>query len=198
MFIGQLYFFSHRFPLWIIAQVPFPSPKINSTITNKIRLFCAFLPPSKLVVHFWLLFLKNYIYKAKYYCSQESKLLSKLTKVFILWDLFISFYVCFGCMYVCSLCECWISMPLRRGHWSPGTGVTEGCESPSGCWEPHPGPLQKRGSPKGWVLTTDPSLWTFKLLLWLLDLRFCLERVSFNNKSAKSAFRMWRSFWNWI
>lgn len=34
-----------------------------------------------------------------------------------------------------------------------GAGVKDGCEPQSGCWEPHPGPLQKQQAP----LTTEPS-----------------------------------------
>ena len=36
---------------------------------------------------------------------------------------------------------------LRRpeeGVGSPGTGITDGCEPPCGCWESNPGPLEEQ------------------------------------------------------
>lgn len=32
----------------------------------------------------------------------------------------------------------------RRGHHVPGTGITNGCEQPSGYWEWNPGPVQEQ------------------------------------------------------
>ena len=37
---------------------------------------------------------------------------------------------------------------------SPGTGVTDGCEPPCGCWELNPGPIEE----KPVLLATEPSL----------------------------------------
>ena len=42
---------------------------------------------------------------------------------------------------------------LQRGCY-----ITDGCESPRGCWEPNPGPLQDQQVP----LTTEPTLQTPK------------------------------------
>ena len=39
----------------------------------------------------------------------------------------------------------------QEGVRCPGTGVTDGCELPCGCWELNPGPLEK-------LLTAEPSL----------------------------------------
>lgn len=36
---------------------------------------------------------------------------------------------------------------------SPGPGVSDGCESTCGCWEPNPGPLQEQ---KVFIITTEP------------------------------------------
>lgn len=30
----------------------------------------------------------------------------------------------------------------RREHGSPGTGIIDGCDLPSGCWESNPSPLE--------------------------------------------------------
>ena len=46
-----------------------------------------------------------------------------------------------------------VSEEARRGHWIPGTGVTNGCELPCGCWELTPGPLEEQSV----ILTTEPS-----------------------------------------
>lgn len=35
-------------------------------------------------------------------------------------------------------------VPARRGHWILGTGIIDGCELPSGCWESNPGPLEEQ------------------------------------------------------
>jgi hypothetical protein len=44
---------------------------------------------------------------------------------------------------------------LREGIRSPGTGVTESCELPRGCWELYQDPLGEQPVP----LTSEPSLW---------------------------------------
>lgn len=62
-------------------------------------------------------------------------------------DLFILIiYVwVFACLYVCvHRVNDW---PLRRPEGStgsPGAGIIAGCESPSRCWKPNPGPPQKQ------------------------------------------------------
>jgi hypothetical protein len=48
------------------------------------------------------------------------------------------------CLYAC-LCE---------GVVSPGTGVTDSCGLPCGCWELNPGPLEEQRV----LLITKPSL----------------------------------------
>jgi len=35
-------------------------------------------------------------------------------------------------------------MPGAPGVRSPGAGVTDGCESPCGCWETNPSPLEEQ------------------------------------------------------
>jgi hypothetical protein len=47
------------------------------------------------------------------------------------------------CLHVC----------LREGVGSPGTGVTDSCELPSGCWELNLGPLGEQPV----LLVTEPS-----------------------------------------
>jgi hypothetical protein len=67
----------------------------------------------------------------------------------------------FKCMYVYGS---FVSMNIYIQHvqhpWrpekstgAPRTGVTDGYQLPSGCWEPNPGPLQKQSLP----LTTGAS-----------------------------------------
>lgn len=50
--------------------------------------------------------------------------------------------------------ECRCPPSPEEGVRSPGNGATDGCEKPTGCWEPNPGPLQEWYSP----LTAEPSL----------------------------------------
>ena len=46
-----------------------------------------------------------------------------------------------ACLHVCM---CAMYMPgvhgVQIGFWIPGTGVTDGCELPCGCWDWNPGP----------------------------------------------------------
>lgn len=51
------------------------------------------------------------------------------------------------CFYLCSLHVC-------EGIRNPGTGVTDKCELPCGCWEMNPGPLEELPV----LLTTEPCL----------------------------------------
>lgn len=41
----------------------------------------------------------------------------------------------FACMSVCVPFACLVYAEARRGTSSLGTGVTDGCEVTSGCWE---------------------------------------------------------------
>ena len=59
--------------------------------------------------------------------------------------MFILFYMygCFACMYVCTV---WVQRSEEEVG-SSGTGVTDGCELPCGCWEPNSGPLEEQAVP---------------------------------------------------
>jgi len=59
----------------------------------------------------------------------------------------MSMSVLLACMYVHSVYL--VAMEVR-----PGTGVTDGCEPPCGCWEVNPGPLPEQKV----LLATEPSL----------------------------------------
>jgi hypothetical protein len=48
----------------------------------------------------------------------------------------------------------WMPSEDRRGHWSPWSGVVDGCEPPCGCQESNLGPLQEQQL----LFTTKPSL----------------------------------------
>jgi hypothetical protein len=41
---------------------------------------------------------------------------------------------------VCLCVPVWtqLQLPLEKGSRTPGTGITDGCELPCGCWEPDP------------------------------------------------------------
>jgi hypothetical protein len=52
----------------------------------------------------------------------------------------IYFYILF-CL--CALCKCLVLVEARRGHQSPETGGTDGCEPPCGCWKPNSRSLQE-------------------------------------------------------
>ena len=47
-------------------------------------------------------------------------------------------------MYVCMSCVCLAFEEARRGVRSPGTGITDSCELPCGCWQLNAGPLQEQ------------------------------------------------------
>lgn len=51
-----------------------------------------------------------------------------------LWPVFMSVH---------SVCVCWL-WKSEKGVGSPGTGVTNGCEQPCGCWKLSPGSLEKQ------------------------------------------------------
>jgi hypothetical protein len=56
-------------------------------------------------------------------------------------------YGCFFCMHVSAPCTCAVFRCL-------GTGVTDSCEPPRGCWESDPGPQQDQPV----LLSTEPPL----------------------------------------
>lgn len=45
--------------------------------------------------------------------------------------------ICMSVHHVCAWCP-------RKGVGSPGTGVSNGCELPGGCWEPNSGHVEER------------------------------------------------------
>ena len=47
------------------------------------------------------------------------------------------------CMCMCTMCMQYLRKP-EEGTRSSGTGVTDGCESLCGCWEPNTGLLEKQ------------------------------------------------------
>ena len=57
------------------------------------------------------------------------------------WPFFLIFIFIhvYGCLNVCTCTAC-MQCPQRPGDdtGSPGTGVTDGCKSTYGCWEPDP------------------------------------------------------------
>ena len=59
-------------------------------------------------------------------------------------------FACLSMYHVCAWCLWW----PEEGIGSPGTGVTDSCELPCGCWELNPGPLEEQSV----LLTTGPSL----------------------------------------
>jgi hypothetical protein len=56
-------------------------------------------------------------------------------------------------MYVQHVCA-WYPWRLEEGVRSPGTGVKDACETPHGCWESNPDPLQEQQV----LLVTEPPL----------------------------------------
>ena len=71
-------------------------------------------------------------------------------------NLLIIFYVhwCFACMSDCEVVT------------SPGHGVKDQCELPSGCWELNPGSLKEQAV----LLTAEPSSWPQFLFLFVFEL----------------------------
>jgi hypothetical protein len=63
----------------------------------------------------------------------------------------ITYDVC--AFILCSLEFC-LHVYLYEGVEFPGTGVTDRCKLPCGCWKLNPGPLEEQP-----VLTTYPSLY---------------------------------------
>ena len=63
-------------------------------------------------------------------------------------------YRCFAYMSVCVPYVYLVSMEARRGHWIPGTGVTDGCELLCGSWDLNMSLLEVQPV----LLTAEPSL----------------------------------------
>jgi hypothetical protein len=58
---------------------------------------------------------------------------------------FFILYVWVFCMHACLYhMRAWCWQRPQEGVGSSGTEVTDGCESPCGCWELNPGPLEKQ------------------------------------------------------
>lgn len=83
------------------------------------------------------------------------------------------------CMSVCSM-HAWYLQISEGGLRSPGTGVTEGCDLPWGCWEATPGLLQEQA-----LLISQPSfqplIFLLYLLIFKLILSICLHAWSQDN-----------------
>ena len=68
--------------------------------------------------------------------------------------------LCLFCVCVClHACLCTMYAPgahrvQKEGVRSPGTGITDGCEPPHGCWKLNLGPLEEQPV----FLTSEPSL----------------------------------------
>ena len=56
---------------------------------------------------------------------------------------------------------CGVHTEVSREHQIPWTWITDGCESPCGCWDLNPGPLEEQPV----LLTAEPSL---QPLMWPL------------------------------
>lgn len=48
-------------------------------------------------------------------------------------------YVCSSCISVGASCACLVTEEAREDDGIPGTGITDVCELPCGCWELNPG-----------------------------------------------------------
>lgn len=69
--------------------------------------------------------------------------------VVVVMFIFIVNFICLGVLPACmSVFRCLPSAHRgQRGVYSPGSGVTDGCELPwdgCECWEPHPGTLERQ------------------------------------------------------
>ena len=62
-------------------------------------------------------------------------------------------------MHVCAPLTCLVRP--EGGDRSPGTGVTDSCEPPRGCWELNPGPLEEQPV----LLTDELSLQSLRMPL---------------------------------
>lgn len=74
-----------------------------------------------------------------------------------------SWCVCVGDLPACVVCtmctQC--SRMIEESAPSPGTGVTDSCESPCECWEPSPGLLEAANALNHWAMS--PAFSPFKM-----------------------------------
>lgn len=63
-------------------------------------------------------------------------------------------YEYFPWMYECGLQACLEPTEARKRHWILGSGVTDACEPPCGCWKLNLGPLGEQQM----LLSPEPSL----------------------------------------
>jgi hypothetical protein len=80
---------------------------------------------------------------------------------------FPSFYFIYmAVLPVCvsAPCTCLVSMEASRVVGSTGTGVTDGCELPCGCWELNLGPLQEQ---PGYLAANPPPQYQVCKILWV-------------------------------
>lgn len=61
-------------------------------------------------------------------------------------------FAIFACRYDYTTWCLWRS---EEGVGSSGTGITDVCELPFGCWELIPGPLEEESVLLGWSLNSD-------------------------------------------
>lgn len=110
---------------------------------------------------------------------------------------FILFYACkcFACIYDVHHMHVWYLQNSEDVEFSE-IGVMDGCESPCGCWELNPGPLQDHQV----LSTTEPSLWplfffllfftkdNFNVYGWFPCLRVCAPSVCSADRGQKRVF----------
>ena len=69
-------------------------------------------------------------------------------------NFFIFYLFIFNFLFIlCTLVFC-LHVCLCKGVQSHGTGATDSCKLPCGCWDLNPGPLEEQPV----LLTTEPSL----------------------------------------
>lgn len=73
----------------------------------------------------------------------------------------------------------------RREHWSPGTGIIDGCDLPSGCWESNPLEMQPV------LRTTEKSLQS-PICFIIMCIHLCLLECSCLQRSEDP-----RIPWSW-
>ena len=85
----------------------------------------------------------KFLLHSQHFTSSEKLQVQRLNMDIFLW------LICISCALLLCLHTC-----LCEGVRSPGTGVTDRCEVPCGCWELNPGSLQEQPV----LLTAEPSL----------------------------------------
>lgn len=73
-------------------------------------------------------------------------------------------------------CVCAVPTEARRGHWTPGTGVIDGCKAPFGCWDSKLSPVEEQPT----LLTSKSSLQPLRRgfypeTSWKWNMQVCLE-----------------------